>query len=126
MGSRAACARRPAAFAGPPVAATAVPAFDVLALFDRGRALKLVEAHFDEVVQRVEDATGIPAGVQTQLYGLFKQAVAGNASGGGPGLFGNKQKWSAWEGNAGLSKREAMQKYIKLALQYVDNLGEGK
>jgi acyl-CoA-binding protein len=111
------CARRPA-FTGPPVAATALPAFNFMALFDKKLAFKLVESRFDEISKKVDETTGIPKPMQATLYGLFKQAVEGNAPN-GPGLFGNHEKWESWFSCQDMDKLQAMQKYINIALKCV-------
>lgn len=112
------CTRRPA-FAAP---AVVVPAFDVFSLFDKERALKLIESRFDEVAAKVEKTSGIPPVTLRVLYGLYQQATRGDATGRGPGVFGNKEKWREWGACAGMPKPEAMQKYIKIAMAYIQNL----
>lgn len=116
MSARAVCGRRPGR--GLCVAAAVMPAFNVRALFDRKLAFALVETQFEELTVEVEKATGIPKPMQYKLYGLFKQAVDGDAPS-GPGLFGNKKKHEQWTAVEGMEKLQAMQKYINLALKYV-------
>lgn len=56
-----------------------------------------------------------------KLYGLFKQASAGDVTGKKPG-FGDmvgRAKWDAWNALQGTTKEQAMQQYIDL----VDSLG---
>ncbi len=50
-----------------------------------------------------------------QLYGLFKQATAGDASGPKPGFFDlvGRAKFEAWEELAGTSAEDAMSRYIE-------------
>lgn len=52
-----------------------------------------------------------------QLYGLFKQATAGDVTGERPGAmdFINRAKYDAWEKVKGMSADDAKQNYIKLA-----------
>jgi len=51
-----------------------------------------------------------------QLYALYKQATAGDASGKRPGMFDmvGRAKFDAWAGHKGLGKETAMQQYIDL------------
>jgi diazepam-binding inhibitor (GABA receptor modulating acyl-CoA-binding protein) len=59
------------------------------------------------------------------LYGLYKQATAGDVSGSPPGMFDLKgrAKHEAWSARKGMSKDAAMQAYIdlvdELARRYV-------
>ncbi|MFN4144377.1 MAG: acyl-CoA-binding protein [Runella sp.] len=48
------------------------------------------------------------------LYKLYKQATEGNVSGSRPGMFDmvGRAKYDAWASVKGLSKEEAMKKYI--------------
>lgn len=115
----ATCARRPA-FA--PTPTVIVPAFDVFSLFDKGRAEKLLTGRFQDIVARVEKTHGIPPGTVNALYGLYQQATQGDATGSGPGLFGNKKKWAEWVACAGLTNVDAMQKYIKIAMSFINSL----
>ena len=49
-----------------------------------------------------------------ELYGLFKQATTGDAQGKRPGMFSMeaRAKWDAWNGRKGMSKDQAMDKYV--------------
>ncbi|MBL0745444.1 acyl-CoA-binding protein [Chryseolinea lacunae] len=51
-----------------------------------------------------------------QLYGLFKQATEGDATGDRPGGFDFKAiaKFDAWEELKGKTKEQAMQEYVTL------------
>lgn len=51
-----------------------------------------------------------------QLYAMYKQATAGDASGKRPGLFDavGRAKFDAWAAMKGLDKETAMQQYIDL------------
>jgi acyl-CoA-binding protein len=80
--------------------------------------------------QAFEDATAKATELPNQsndrlleLYGLFKQATAGDVSGEKPGMFDFKgaAKYDAWESRRGMTKDEAMQAYIDL----VDRLAAG-
>jgi acyl-CoA-binding protein len=49
-----------------------------------------------------------------QLYGLYKQATEGDASGPKPGFFDlvGRAKFEAWEELSGISAEDAMSRYI--------------
>ncbi|MEZ4267369.1 MAG: acyl-CoA-binding protein [Myxococcota bacterium] len=63
-----------------------------------------------------------PAGLLA-LYGLYKQATDGDATGARPGMLDvrGRAKHDAWAGRAGQSREAAMQEYIDT----VDRLGGG-
>ncbi|XP_042261004.1 acyl-CoA-binding protein-like [Thunnus albacares] len=50
----------------------------------------------------------------TALYGLYKQATAGDVNTDRPGMFDltGRGKWDAWNQKKGLSKEEAMASYV--------------
>ncbi|XP_053170267.1 acyl-CoA-binding protein-like [Scomber japonicus] len=52
----------------------------------------------------------------SDLYGLYKQATAGDVNIDRPGMLDiiGKGKWDAWNQKKGLSKEEAMALYIEL------------
>lgn len=66
--------------------------------------------------------TQSPAGLLA-LYGLYKQATEGDATGARPGLLDvrGRAKFDAWAGRAGQSREAAMKEYIET----VDRLGGG-
>ena len=57
-----------------------------------------------------------------RLYGLYKQASAGDVSGERPGFTDlvGRTKWDAWNELAGTSSDEAMQHYIDLVEELKD------
>ena len=59
------------------------------------------------------------------LYGLYKQATEGDATGSRPGMFDLKgrAKFDAWNSRKGLTKDAAMKAYVELADQLVEALG---
>lgn len=72
---------------------------------------------FEDSVNYVQNAEGNfkPSNeLKLEMYGLFKQASAGDVSGKKPGRmdFVNRAKYTAWEEVKGLSSDEAMQRYI--------------
>ena len=72
---------------------------------------------FESAVQRMNGASKAPSqGDMLKLYGLFKQAKGGDASGGRPGMtkIRERAKFDAWAANKGKSQDTAMQEYIAL------------
>uniref|UniRef100_A0A0C3U1D4 ACB domain-containing protein n=1 Tax=Guillardia theta (strain CCMP2712) TaxID=905079 RepID=A0A0C3U1D4_GUITC len=57
---------------------------------------------------------------QLLLYGWFKQVKEGDCNTAKPGMldFSGKAKWEAWNKNKGMSKDEAMQKYVEAVNQW--------
>jgi diazepam-binding inhibitor (GABA receptor modulating acyl-CoA-binding protein) len=54
---------------------------------------------------------------QLNLYGLFKQAKLGNATGSRPGVFSptERTKWDAWNANKDKSQEAAAAEYVDVA-----------
>ncbi len=83
-----------------------------------------LEASFQEAVARSRGLpTQSPAGLLA-LYGLYKQATEGDATGARPGMLDvrGRAKHDAWAARAGQSREAAMQEYIET----VDRLGGAK
>jgi diazepam-binding inhibitor (GABA receptor modulator, acyl-CoA-binding protein) len=79
---------------------------------------------FEEAQQRVKTLAATPDNdTLLALYGLFKQATAGDVSGKRPGMmdFKGRAKFDAWAGRKGTSKDQAMEAYVAL----VDKLVAG-
>ncbi|CAI5637953.1 acyl-CoA-binding protein [Oreochromis niloticus] len=59
------------------------------------------------------------------LYGLYKQATVGDINTERPGFldFTGKAKWDAWNARKGLSKEEAMVKYVTLVEELKEKYG---
>ena len=84
-----------------------------------------LESDFQTAVEKTKTFTKRPDNQELlDLYGLFKQATDGDASGERPGGFDLKaiMKFDAWEKNKGKSKEQAMNEYVvfvsKLAESY--------
>jgi acyl-CoA-binding protein len=76
------------------------------------------EEELAQAVQRVNALAKSPGqSDMLELYGLYKQATVGDASGGRPGMFDVKgrAKWDAWATRRGTSKDDARTKYVELA-----------
>jgi len=72
---------------------------------------------FNEAKARVEKLGKRPSNDQLlDLYAFYKQATEGDVSGSRPGMLDLKgrTKYDAWAGRKGLSKEEAMTKYVAL------------
>ena len=77
-----------------------------------------LQEEFDAAVKRVNGlASAPPNNVQLDLYGLYKQATVGDATGKRPGFtdLRGRAKFDAWEGRKGMAKEDAMRAYIKVA-----------
>lgn len=71
---------------------------------------------FEAAVKRVNGLPSAPPNnVMLDLYGLYKQATIGDASGKRPGFtdMRGRAKFDAWAGRKGMSKEDAMRAYIK-------------
>lgn len=76
------------------------------------------QAELDEAVKRVNALKTAPGtSDMLALYGLYKQATAGDVTGSRPGIFDVKgrAKWDAWSEKKGTSKEAAADQYIALA-----------
>ncbi len=76
-----------------------------------------LEQDFQKAQEDVKTLTKRPSDQQfLDLYSLFKQSTEGDNTTSKPGMFDIKGqfKWNAWKDKKGLSKDEAMKKYIDL------------
>lgn len=78
-----------------------------------------LKAEFDAVVEKVRNAPAEgsfkPSNeVKLQMYALFRQATDGDVSGKRPGMLDpvGRFKYDAWAKMAGMSREDAMRKYI--------------
>ncbi len=75
------------------------------------------KTEFDEAVQRVKTLPSAPSNdMLLQLYGLFKQASAGDVTGKRPGrlAFRDRAKYDAWAAKRGTSTEAAQDGYVAL------------
>jgi diazepam-binding inhibitor (GABA receptor modulator, acyl-CoA-binding protein) len=73
---------------------------------------------FEAAVKRVNGLPSAPPNnVMLDLYGLYKQATVGDATGKRPGItdLRGRAKYDAWAGRKGMSKEDAMRAYIEAA-----------
>jgi acyl-CoA-binding protein len=72
-------------------------------------------AKFEEAQKRAKELSKKPSNDDLlELYTFYKQATAGDVSGSRPGMLDLKgrAKFDAWAKKKGMSKDDAMQKYI--------------
>lgn len=70
---------------------------------------------FEAAVTRSKALPTQPTNVQLELYGLYKQATAGDVSTSRPGMLDmrGRAKWDAWSKLKGKSSEEAMEAYVE-------------
>ena len=81
-------------------------------------------AKFEDAQKRVKELKKTPSNDDLlQLYAFYKQATAGDVTGSRPGMLDVKgrAKFDAWTKTNGMSKDDAMTKYVAL----VDRLAAG-
>lgn len=82
-------------------------------------------AQFEAAVDLVQNGTPKKKpsiDLKLEFYSLFKQSTEGDVVGDKPSVFNMTafSKWSAWEKLRGLSKEEAMQRYVDRVTQEND------
>jgi acyl-CoA-binding protein len=73
---------------------------------------------FEAAVARVNGLPAAPANqVLLELYGLYKQATAGDVQGSRPGFtdLKGRAKYDAWSSRKGMSREDAMRAYVARA-----------
>ena len=77
-----------------------------------------LKAQFEKVVKQVQEGEKkeIENSVKLEFYGLYKQATVGDVNCEAPWGFQivQRAKWDAWNAVKGMSKDDAMLKYIEL------------
>jgi len=84
-----------------------------------------LQENFQQAQLDVKTLTKRPTDEQLlNLYALFKQATDGDNTTSKPGMFDIKGqfKWKTWNEKKGMTKDEAMQKYIDLVSHLLDTL----
>lgn len=87
---------------------------------------KPIADRFKEAKVRVETLSSRPSNDQLlDLYGLYKQATEGDATGSRPGMLDLKgrAKFDAWAKRKGSTKEAAMQAYVALVEGLAEKLG---
>jgi acyl-CoA-binding protein len=85
-----------------------------------------LEQEFSAAQERVKTLSRRPSNDQLlQLYGLYKQATEGDATGKRPGMLDLKgrAKFDAWSERKGTARAAAMQAYVDLVASLVKTLG---
>ncbi|KIZ04729.1 Putative acyl-CoA-binding protein [Monoraphidium neglectum] len=74
-----------------------------------------LEEDFQAAAAEIKPVHGVSWEEMLEMYGLYKQATIGDNNTSKPGILDPKgrKKWDAWESKKGLSKEEAMTKYIE-------------
>ena len=74
------------------------------------------QKEFEDALERVKQLPDQPPKVLLELYGLYKQATAGDVSGKRPGMLDMKgrAKYDAWATRTGMSNDQAMDEYVSL------------
>jgi diazepam-binding inhibitor (GABA receptor modulator, acyl-CoA-binding protein) len=81
-----------------------------------------LEEDFEKAQERVNSLSRTPSQDELlALYGLYKQAKAGDVSGNRPGMLDSKgrAKYDAWAARRGMSRDAAMTAYLALVDQLV-------
>jgi diazepam-binding inhibitor (GABA receptor modulating acyl-CoA-binding protein) len=85
-----------------------------------------LEDQFRGAQERVNKLSRRPSDPQLlELYSFYKQATAGDVTGKRPGGFDFKgrAKWDAWKVREGLSREEAMRRYVELVTRLEGEFG---
>ncbi|XP_057195539.1 acyl-CoA-binding domain-containing protein 7 [Triplophysa rosa] len=84
-----------------------------------------LQAEFDQYAEDVKKVKTRPTDQELlDLYGLYKQAIAGDINTGKPMLdMKGKAKWEAWNSRKGMSNEDAMNAYISLAKETIEKYG---
>jgi acyl-CoA-binding protein len=71
---------------------------------------------FADAQARIKPVTGLGSDVMLELYGLYKQATAGDVAGPRPGVLDvrGRAKYDAWAGHKGTTRDAAMEAYVAL------------
>jgi len=78
---------------------------------------------FGDAQARIKQATSLGNDVLLELYALYKQATAGDATGPRPGMLDlrGRAKHDAWAARKGMTADAAMTAYIALVARHVAN-----
>lgn len=75
---------------------------------------------FAEAQARIKPVTGLGNDVMLEMYGLYKQATVGDATGDRPGMLDlrGRAKFDAWARRKGMSRDAAMEAYIAVVAKH--------
>ncbi|XP_053467288.1 acyl-CoA-binding domain-containing protein 7 isoform X2 [Ictalurus furcatus] len=85
-----------------------------------------LEAEFDKIAADVKQVKSRPSDQELlDLYGLYKQVIAGDINIDAPGMLDvkGKAKWDAWNSRKGMSTEDAMTAYITKAKEVINKYG---
>jgi diazepam-binding inhibitor (GABA receptor modulating acyl-CoA-binding protein) len=85
-----------------------------------------LEQKFEQAAKDVKNLKARPSDQQLlELYGLYKQATVGDCNQPKPGMLALKEKakHEFWTKKAGMKKEKAMEEYIALVKQLIEQLG---
>ena len=76
-----------------------------------------LDEDFAQAAKRVNSSTNLDNAKLLEVYGLYKQATAGDATGNRPSAFDVKgrAKFDAWAARKGMTQDAAKQQYIAIA-----------
>ncbi|GIW21367.1 MAG: acyl-CoA-binding protein [Candidatus Sericytochromatia bacterium] len=82
-----------------------------------------LQEQFEDAVKRAKNLPNQSNNTLLEIYSLYKQATEGDVKGERPSMFDFKgvAKYDAWLSKKGMSKEEAMQKYIDLISKLESN-----
>jgi len=87
-----------------------------------------LEKEFQDAAKEISDKMNKTASDDElkEIYSLYKQASVGDINTERPGMldFKGKAKWDAWNSKKGMSKEEAMQKYVDYAKEMIAKHGK--
>jgi len=87
-----------------------------------------LEKEFQDAATEISDKMNKTASDDElkEIYSLYKQGTVGDINTERPGMldFKGKAKWDAWSSKKGMSKEEAMQKYIDYAKEMIAKHGK--
>jgi diazepam-binding inhibitor (GABA receptor modulator, acyl-CoA-binding protein) len=84
-------------------------------------AMSDLAQRFADAQARIKPVTGLGNDVLLELYALYKQATAGDASGSRPGMLDlrGRAKYDAWTNHRGMTTDAAMTAYIAAVARHV-------
>ncbi|KAL1259583.1 hypothetical protein QQF64_010160 [Cirrhinus molitorella] len=84
-----------------------------------------LKAEFEQCAENVKKVKTRPTDQELlDLYGLYKQVIVGDVNIDKPGMtdLKGKAKWEAWNSRKGMSNEDAMNAYISLAKETIENV----
>lgn len=85
--------------------------------------MSTIKAQFDLTSETVKLCKSVSDEEKLSLYGLYKQINDGDCKKSEPSKLFNyteNLKWNAWNKNKGMTKEEAMKKYVNIATSVIN------